>query len=279
MQTIGERLEDARKKKGISIREAAEATKVRGDYLQKFESNLFDIGLTEIYVRGFLRSYATFLKLPADRILNDYTALGHGEARPRQPSREVYGRMDVSISSADDRAAQPGVPAAEPVHAKPNFPRSRSNLPATPAIDPALLLKIVQYVGGPILLLLVVWGVVSIFSSKSPAPATTAATHAPATAGGTATVPPAFDNKTVIIARDIVRVQVWAKDPKTGAKTEVLLPATTLLSAGETATFSRNGPAFISATALENIEIDFNGKRYVPSAPPNNLKGSGMIEF
>ncbi len=58
MQTIGERLEEARKKKGISLREAAEATKIRGDYLQKFEGNHFDIGLTEIYVRGFLRTYA-----------------------------------------------------------------------------------------------------------------------------------------------------------------------------------------------------------------------------
>ena len=94
MQTIGERLEEARKKKGISIREAAEATKIRGDYLQKFESNHFDIGLTEIYTRGFLRNYASFLKLPAERILNDYAALGRGELRPRQPSREIYGRID-----------------------------------------------------------------------------------------------------------------------------------------------------------------------------------------
>ena len=95
MQTIGERLEDARKRKGISIREAAEATKIRGDYLQKFEGNQFDIGLTEIYVRGFLHNYADFLHLPTDRILSDFAALGHGETRPRQPSREVYGRMDV----------------------------------------------------------------------------------------------------------------------------------------------------------------------------------------
>ena len=35
MQTIGERLEEARKKRGLSLREAAEATKIRGDYLQK----------------------------------------------------------------------------------------------------------------------------------------------------------------------------------------------------------------------------------------------------
>jgi len=103
MQTIGERLEDARKRKGVSIREAADATKIRSDCLQKFESNQFDIGLTEIYVHGFLRNYATVLHLPADRILNDFAALGGGEVRPRQPSRKVYGRMDLSVASAEDR--------------------------------------------------------------------------------------------------------------------------------------------------------------------------------
>src|SRR5476651_2615498 len=110
MQTIGERFEEARKKKGISIREAAEATKIRGDYLQKFESNHFDIGLTEIYTRGFLRNYANFLKVPADRLLADFAALGLAEPRPRQPSREVYGRMDISVATAgepSDRAAPP----------------------------------------------------------------------------------------------------------------------------------------------------------------------------
>lgn len=109
MQTIGERLEEARKK-GISIREAAEATKIRGDYLQKFEGNHFDIGLTEIYTRGFLRNYANFLKLPGDRVLSDYSALGSGEARPRQPSRDAYSRIDISVASAgelSDRAAPP----------------------------------------------------------------------------------------------------------------------------------------------------------------------------
>src|ERR1035438_8394856 len=88
MQTIGERLEEARKKRGISIREAAEATKIRGEYLQKFEGNQFEIGLTEIYTRGFLRGYANYLRIPSDRLLSDYTALRGGEPRVRQPSRD-----------------------------------------------------------------------------------------------------------------------------------------------------------------------------------------------
>src|SRR5580700_6795703 len=125
MQTIGERLEDARKKRGISIREAAEATKIRGEYLQKFEGNQFEIGLTEIYTRGFLRGYANYLRIPADRLLNDYSALRGGEPRVRQPSREVYGRMDVAISSADERTdSQSDSQSAEAApRAQARFPR------------------------------------------------------------------------------------------------------------------------------------------------------------
>src|SRR5688500_3482324 len=138
MQPIGERLEEGRKKKGISIREAAEATKIRGDYLQKFEGNHFDIGLTEIYTRGFLRTYSNYLKLPADRIINDYAALGRGDVRPRQPAREVYGRMDISVATTET-GEQPSTPpptesAPEPSHANrgPQRARTGSSLPSGP---------------------------------------------------------------------------------------------------------------------------------------------------
>src|ERR1043166_5112624 len=159
MQTIGERLEEARKKKGISIREAAEATKIRGDYLQKFESNHFDIGLTEIYTRGFLRTYANYLKLPSDRIVNDYAALGRGEVRPRQPSREVYGRMDISIATADssDRNAPPsdGAPEPSPANRGPQRPRPGSSLPT--GLDPVVVFKYVKIVGVVVIIVLVFW--------------------------------------------------------------------------------------------------------------------------
>lgn len=104
MQSIGERLEEARKRKGLSIREASEATKIRSDYLHKFESNQFDINLPEIYVRGFLRTYANFLKAPSEKILADYNGLGLGENKnSRQLNREVYGRMDLTVGSKMDK--------------------------------------------------------------------------------------------------------------------------------------------------------------------------------
>ncbi|MBN2068318.1 MAG: DUF4115 domain-containing protein [Opitutales bacterium] len=73
--TIGERLEDARKRKGVSIREAAEATKIRGDYLLAMENNSYDINLPDIYVRGFLRNYARFLKLDDHKLIADFDSV------------------------------------------------------------------------------------------------------------------------------------------------------------------------------------------------------------
>src|SRR5882757_5618295 len=110
MQTIGDRLEEARKRKGISIREAAETTKIRGDYLQKFEANAFDVDLPPLYVRGFLRSYARFLELDPDRLVSDFDALDGRESKPaRRDSREVYGRVDFSEPAP---GAGDGEPAA-----------------------------------------------------------------------------------------------------------------------------------------------------------------------
>lgn len=76
MQTIGERLLEARQRRGVSIREAAEATKVRGDYLAAMESNQFDsIPLADVYRRGFLKIYARFLRLDSERVVGDFNAL------------------------------------------------------------------------------------------------------------------------------------------------------------------------------------------------------------
>jgi cytoskeleton protein RodZ len=68
---IGKKLEEARNRKGISLREASESTKIRGDYLSSFETGQFDINLPEVYLRGFIRLYAEFLDLDQEAILAD----------------------------------------------------------------------------------------------------------------------------------------------------------------------------------------------------------------
>jgi transcriptional regulator with XRE-family HTH domain len=242
MQSIGERFEEARKKKGVSIREAAEATKIRGDYLQRFEGNQFDLDLAPIYVKGFLRSYASFLKISADRILDDYAARGHDSA-PRQPSREVYGRMDLSIATADDRtepaSGAPAATAAEPTR----VPRGRSNLPAAPLIEPALIFKGGIAIGILLVAILAFWALKSIFSESSSAAVTPAAVAA---------VLP--DSVVTISALDAAKIKVVRRSDGV----ELYQGS---LERGEHRDFP-NIPLYLTSNALEALEIVYKGRHY-----------------
>lgn len=266
MQTIGERLEEARKKKGISIREAAEATKIRGDYLSKFENNQFDINLTELYVRGFLRTYSQFLRLPADRILNDYAALGRGEARPRQPSREIYGRMDVSIVSADERTdgkpatVEEAAPIPQPVRRATGAGRRVGAAPS-PSIDPALVFRFGKWAGVVLVGILVIWGLVSLFSSASK----DNITRTPSTtAGPTLSQANAADPTITLIAIDTVQVSVTSK-----VDGRVLLPEMTL-ARGQRQIVSRPGPIYIRYSQAKNLEVEIDGTRHRMPAGEGN---------
>lgn len=257
MQSIGERLEEARKKKGISIREAAEATKIRGDYLQQFENNRFDINLTEIYVRGFLRGYATYLKLPVDKILSDYGSLGRGETRPRQPSREIYGRMDVSVASAEDRGepAAEESPAPQPVRRHPAVSRGSGPVPE-PAIDPALLFKLGKWAAFILIVVLLFWGVKAIINSG------TSTTVAHTSAVGASRLPvaqPVMEKNITLVALDTVRVFVTRKNGD-GSEGEEIFRGT--LMRGQRELVPWPGPIYIHANAGENLEIEYKGKRY-----------------
>jgi len=266
MQTIGERLEEARKKKGISIREAAEATKIRGEYLQKFEGNQFDIGLTDIYTRGFLRGYANFLRIPSDRILNDFTALRGGEPRVRQPSREVYGRMDLAISSADERPEPAGDGAAaeggQRTH-QARFQRPGENLPKAPPIDPALVFK-----GGIalvfVVVLLVAFWIIKTLAGSGPAPAP-ARSSTPA-ASEISEAPQAAASSVSIVATEPVRIKVVRK-----ADGVELFQGP--LQAGERREYA-NVPLYLTASDLAAVEIEYKGKRY-----PTGHSGHDRIQF
>ena len=95
MQSIGERFEEARKRKGISLREAAEATKIRSDFLGNIEQDKFDFELPDIYKRGFLKNYARYLKLDPENILTDYHAHVLGKSRGNKKGAELFGSMEV----------------------------------------------------------------------------------------------------------------------------------------------------------------------------------------
>ncbi len=269
MQTIGERLEEARKRKGVSIREAAEATKIRGDYLHKFENNQFDIKLPEIYVRGFLRTYALFLKLPGDKIINDYKGLGLGESKSRGLNRESFGRMDLTVSNAKTATRDPGAsgsapasadgaPSGEPVDNNPATFRPRAG--AGPQIDRSLLIKAAIAIGGLVLIVVMIFVGVRIFSSDG-APAGPGTTTAQ---GATVAVEPVSGEPTITIyALQSVSVTVTQVEGK-----KTLFKGR--LSAGEVRVVPHRGQLQVEATPPEAIELDGGVFKKRTPMPVNN---------
>ncbi|HET7270571.1 MAG TPA: helix-turn-helix transcriptional regulator, partial [Rubrobacter sp.] len=65
---IGHLLERARRRRGVSLEDAEQATKIRKDYLEKLESDDHATMPEPIYVRGFVRAYANYLGLDGDRL-------------------------------------------------------------------------------------------------------------------------------------------------------------------------------------------------------------------
>lgn len=69
--TIGAYLRAARRKRRIGIDRAAEDTRIRADFLMRIESDEFDF-LAPTYVRGFLKTYARYLRVNPEPLLVEF---------------------------------------------------------------------------------------------------------------------------------------------------------------------------------------------------------------
>lgn len=71
---VGPALRKARQARGVSIDQASRDTRIRIDLLEALEGEQFDRLLGDVYVRGCLRSYSSYLGLPADRVVSAYAS-------------------------------------------------------------------------------------------------------------------------------------------------------------------------------------------------------------
>lgn len=72
MFEIGSTLREARVRHRLTLQQAEEETKVRVKYIQAMENEDFDVMPSPAYVKGFLRTYATFLGLDPEIIVEEY---------------------------------------------------------------------------------------------------------------------------------------------------------------------------------------------------------------
>lgn len=69
MAAISEQLQLAREAKKLTIHQVAEVTKIRTDHLRALEEGNFDVFSAPVYIKGFVRTYATLLKLDVPKIM------------------------------------------------------------------------------------------------------------------------------------------------------------------------------------------------------------------
>src|ERR1035437_3386514 len=81
--TVGDRLRDAREAKGVDLFRVQRDTKIRSKFLAALEDGDFADLPGDVYARGFLRNYASYLGLDADDVEEEW----RGEVGATTPRR------------------------------------------------------------------------------------------------------------------------------------------------------------------------------------------------
>ena len=287
MQTIGERLEDARKRKGISLREAAEATKIRSDFLSYIEQNNFDFDLPEIYRCGFIKNYARYLKLDPEKVINDYSAQLLSKTRSKKGGAEWFGSMDaksdendtVDLASIDKADVSQNAPSFGSITATPKEPSqgldSASEQASEDTGEKMFYLKVGLILLGALALVFVLFGLVRALISSPPEDITSVAT--------VQTSPATESSAPNLITTPSTNI----KEFKITASSEVYVAARDLtdrnylfqgtLSAGEEIVLEKAGPVEVVFTRADQVIISANGQTF--HSPESGVTGTSKIRL
>jgi cytoskeletal protein RodZ len=101
---VGSALRRAREVRGLSLDEAARDTRLRVDQLDALEREDFDVLPGEVYVRASLRTYASYLGIDPNKVVEVYSRAAE-EFEPEPPSGRL-GRVERMIAASRIRDNQ-----------------------------------------------------------------------------------------------------------------------------------------------------------------------------
>lgn len=111
MSTVAEQLRDARETQKLSVEKVAEVTKFRSDHIRAVENGNYNVFSAQVYVRGFVRTYANLLKLDIPQIMAALDAeLGKSEKFREPPplverQRTIVDFLTLYFSRVDLKKA------------------------------------------------------------------------------------------------------------------------------------------------------------------------------
>jgi hypothetical protein len=248
MFEIGNTLREARLRRGLDILDCEAETKIRAKYLRAMEEEQFDLMPSPTYVRGFLKSYAEFLDLDGQLVLDEYESrFGDYDAPYEGGSRSRQVR-EIGI----ERRPPPRRPGpSQRRHRR----RRRTELQL-------LWLAI----GGVIAVALLVW--LGVGSGDSPAPlspAPTAAPQASAPARAPAVEPdtasqegPVRVKKTPIVLTGTGSIGSWVQVRGRDGQGRVVFER--ILAPGEAKVFKVVDGIWVRAANPGELQVTVNGK-------------------
>lgn len=221
---MGAYLRAARRKRRVGMERAAEETRIRQDYLMRMESDEFDF-LAPAYVRGFLKTYARFLRVNPDPLLEEF-------------DHRYGGRIDTSQIVALER------------HGKRNSQQERR---------PASSWTVAAVVAAAFLLILGVVGLVTGDEDPEREPRLTEASPSPSPEVSPSVVP--TETEPVIAVEDGIELEIVAtQDCWTMVSADGGEPTTQTILAGESMTFTAEEEIFVRLGFPEGVELILNGE-------------------
>ena len=70
MPTVAEQLRTSREAQGLTVYQVAEITKIRTDHVRALEEGRYESFAAPVYIRGFVRTYSTLLKLDVPAMMS-----------------------------------------------------------------------------------------------------------------------------------------------------------------------------------------------------------------
>jgi cytoskeleton protein RodZ len=100
MPTVAEHLRRGREACGLSVSQVADATKMRADHVRALDEGDYSMFVAPVYIRGFVRTYATLVKLDVAEVMATLDAeLSQNEKFREPPSlgSEPPGVLDRTM--------------------------------------------------------------------------------------------------------------------------------------------------------------------------------------
>lgn len=119
MGDLGTRFRLARESRNISLNQAEQDTRIRRKYLQALEDEDWASLPPAVYLKGFVRNYASYLGLDPTEALQLYHRLAGGAATPRPTSKSPEEPTPQRLAPPPTTAAVPAVkPPTRPMESR-----------------------------------------------------------------------------------------------------------------------------------------------------------------